>query len=115
MREGFVGGAFQGGRQPGDGAGRLPPGQYLERGFPVLSAGPTPHTPLERWDFSIGGIVKEPKRWTWEELLAFPHETPTVDISCVTKWTTFDTHSEGRSADTLSHPFDYDPNLPPYP
>ncbi len=45
--------------QKSDQSGRLPPGQYLERGFPVLSAGPTPHTPLERWDFSIGGNVKE--------------------------------------------------------
>ena len=28
---------------------RVPPGQYVTDGFPVLSAGPTPHTPLERW------------------------------------------------------------------
>src|SRR5205823_5771541 len=93
---------------------RLPPGQYLERGFPVLSAGPTPHTPLERWDFSIGGTVKEPKRWTWEELLALPHETPTVDISCVTKWTKFDTHWEGVSVETLLQQVDYDPNVARY-
>ena len=39
--------------------GRLPPGQYLERGFPVLSAGPTPRTPLERVDFAIAGEVDE--------------------------------------------------------
>jgi hypothetical protein len=26
---------------------RVPPGQYVTDGFPVLSAGPTPHTPLE--------------------------------------------------------------------
>src|SRR3989441_3849909 len=62
MSEGFISRAFRGRRQKSDVAGRLPPGQYLERGFPVLSAGPTPHTPLERWDFSIGGNVKEPKR-----------------------------------------------------
>jgi VanW like protein len=39
---------------PGD---RVPPGQYVTRDFPVLSAGPTPHTSLEHWDFSIGGEV----------------------------------------------------------
>ena len=61
MSEGFFSRGFRGRRQPSDVAGRLPPGQYLERGFPVLSAGPTPHTPLERWDFSIEGNVKEPK------------------------------------------------------
>ena len=84
---GFISRAFRGRRQQSDVAGRLPPGQYLERGFPVLSAvAATPHTPLERWDFLIEGHVKKPKRWTRQELLAFPHETPTVDISCVTKW-----------------------------
>ena len=34
---------------------RLPPGQHLVGGFPVLSAGPTPHTPLDEWDFQITG------------------------------------------------------------
>jgi hypothetical protein len=32
---------------------RVPPGQYVTDDYPVLSAGPTPHTPLDRWDFSI--------------------------------------------------------------
>jgi hypothetical protein len=32
---------------------RVPPGQYVERGFPVLSAGPTPRTPLDEWSFTI--------------------------------------------------------------
>ena len=37
-----------GGRRDEGVADRLPPGQYLTRDFPVLSAGPTPHTPLDR-------------------------------------------------------------------
>ena len=32
---------------------RLPPGQYLERGFPVLSAGPTPRVSTDTWQFTI--------------------------------------------------------------
>jgi len=32
---------------------KLPPGQYLTTGFPVLSAGPTPHIALEKWEFTI--------------------------------------------------------------
>jgi hypothetical protein len=31
-------------RRPAGEQGKLPPGQYLTQGFPVLSAGPTPHT-----------------------------------------------------------------------
>ena len=83
---------------PGD---RLPPGQYLEHGFPVLSAGPTPHTPLEDWDFAITGAVDGEGRWTWEEFQELPKETPTVDIHCVTTWSKFDTTWEGVSVDAL--------------
>ena len=81
--------------------GRLPPGQYLERGFPVLSAGPTPRTPLEEWTFSITGEVDEERSWTWEEFQALPKETPTVDIHCVTTWSKFDTSWAGVSVDML--------------
>jgi DMSO/TMAO reductase YedYZ molybdopterin-dependent catalytic subunit len=81
--------------------GRLPPGQYLERGFPVLSAGPTPRTPLSDWTFSLVGEVDGERRWTWEEFQALPKETPTVDIHCVTTWSKFDTTWEGVSVDTL--------------
>jgi DMSO/TMAO reductase YedYZ molybdopterin-dependent catalytic subunit len=101
MAEGSISRAFRGRRQSSEVAARLPPGQYLERGFPVLSAGPTPHTPLDRWDFSILGSVTHPKRWTWDELRALPHESVTADIHCVTKWSKLDTHWEGVSVDTL--------------
>jgi DMSO/TMAO reductase YedYZ molybdopterin-dependent catalytic subunit len=80
---------------------RLPPGQYLERGFPVLSAGPTPHTPLDRWDFVITGALSEERRWTWEEFQALPREEITVDIHCVTTWSKLDTQWTGVSVDTL--------------
>ena len=81
--------------------GRLPPGQYLTRDFPVLSAGPTPHTPLERWDFTIAGEVGEPRRWSWEEFRALPAEEVTTDIHCVTKWSKLDTAWQGVRVDTL--------------
>ena len=42
---------FHGRRRDDD--GRLPPGQYLTDDFPVLSAGPTPQVPLDRWAFTI--------------------------------------------------------------
>jgi DMSO/TMAO reductase YedYZ molybdopterin-dependent catalytic subunit len=101
MAEGPVSRAFRGRRQSSEVEARLPPGQYLERGFPVLSAGPTPHTPLDRWDFSIVGSVEQPKRWTWDEFRALPHESVTADIHCVTKWSKLDTHWKGVSVDTL--------------
>ncbi|MEV1002593.1 sulfite oxidase-like oxidoreductase [Nonomuraea sp. NPDC050202] len=80
---------------------RLPPGQYLTQGFPVLSAGPTPHVPLERWEFTIDSETEQVHRWTWPELMALPHETPTVDIHCVTTWSKLGTHWQGVSLDVL--------------
>ncbi len=89
------------GRRPQVDTARLPPGQYLVRDFPTLSAGPTPHTPLAEWTFRVGGAVDRPVSWTGEELLALPAETPTVDIHCVTKWSKLDTMWKGVSLDTL--------------
>jgi DMSO/TMAO reductase YedYZ molybdopterin-dependent catalytic subunit len=80
---------------------RVPPGQYVTRDFPVLSAGPTPHTPLAEWTFEIRGAVDKPVSWTWNELLALPSETPMVDIHCVTMWSKLDTSWRGVSVDTL--------------
>jgi DMSO/TMAO reductase YedYZ molybdopterin-dependent catalytic subunit len=80
---------------------RLPPGQHYEAGFPVLSAGPTPHTPLSDWTFSITGHVAEPRRWTWDELQAMGGEPVRCDIHCVTTWSKLDTEWEGISVDML--------------
>lgn len=97
----FISRGFRGRRQPVDQGNRVPPGQYLVEGFPVLSAGPTPRTNLEQWDFSIVGEIDEPPRWTWDEFRALPSEEITRDIHCVTKWSKLDTTWEGISLDTL--------------
>ena len=92
---------FRGRRQSADTASRLPPGQYETRDFPVLSAGPTPRTPLAAWDFTLRGTDGSSARWTWEEFTALPRQTTTTDIHCVTKWSKFGTVWEGISVDTL--------------
>ncbi len=97
----FVSRGFRGrGRDEGP-PGRVPPGQYVEHGFPVLSAGPTPHTSLDLWDLSIVGEIDEPRGWTWKEFRALATEDATVDIHCVTKWSKLDTRWEGVSLDTI--------------
>jgi len=92
---------FHGRRSEPDVANRLPPGQYLVTDFPVLSAGPTPHTPKESWSFSIEGEIDSPKKWTWDEFTALPSQTITKDIHCVTRWSKLDTRWKGVSVDTL--------------
>ena len=101
MTERFISRGFRARRQQGEFTGRVPPGQYVESGFPVLSAGPTPRTPPDRWNLSIEGKVDRARRWTWSEFHALPREAVTKDIHCVTKWTKLDTHWEGVSVDTL--------------
>jgi len=97
----FIARGFRGRPRDQSAAGRLPPGQYLVRDFPVLSAGPTPRTPPGEWAFTISGEIDQPKRWTWDEFGKLPRETVTKDIHCVTKWSKLDTVWEGVSLDTL--------------
>jgi len=101
MADQFVSRGFTGKRRGADQSSRLPPGQYLTDDFPVLSAGPTPHTPIEKWTFSIDGLVEAPRSWSWDEFAKLPMQTFLVDISCVTKWTHLDMKWEGVSLDTL--------------
>jgi DMSO/TMAO reductase YedYZ molybdopterin-dependent catalytic subunit len=79
----------------------LPPGQYLTYDFPVLSAGPTPRVPLDRWQFTVTNESGTRQTWTWPEFLNLPHEDVTVDIHCVTKWSKLGTTWRGVSLDTL--------------
>jgi DMSO/TMAO reductase YedYZ molybdopterin-dependent catalytic subunit len=80
---------------------RVPPGQYVVEDFPVLSAGPTPRTSLDRWSLTIDGAVDSARTWSWDQLRELPSETFTTDIHCVTKWTKLGTTWTGVSLDTL--------------
>jgi DMSO/TMAO reductase YedYZ molybdopterin-dependent catalytic subunit len=99
---------FVGRRRTPDQGKRVPPGQYVTTDFPVLSAGPTPHTPLDRWTLTVEGLVAAPKSWSWQEFQALPSRDFVVDISCVTKWTHLDMRWHGVSVDTLLESVDLD-------
>src|SRR5919199_6259680 len=74
---------------------RLPPGQSLTDGWPVLHAGSVPDTDLATWDFTVFGEVDEPLRLTWEQFTALPSTEITLDIHCVTRWSRFDASFRG--------------------
>ncbi|SCF14661.1 sulfoxide reductase catalytic subunit YedY [Micromonospora coriariae] len=96
---GIVSPGFQG--RPRTQEPALPPGQYLTEDFPVLSAGPTPRVSLDTWEFVIAAENGTEYRWSWQELMALPQETPMVDIHCVTHWSKLGTTWQGVSLDTL--------------
>ncbi len=104
MADGFVSRGFGGNRRrvPDEVADRIPPGQYLERGFPVLTAGPTPEIDTTAaWSFAIDGMVGAKQRWSWEEFGELPQEDVVCDIHCVTKWSKLDARFRGVSLDIL--------------
>lgn len=101
MTGAFISRGFRGRRLPPEIAARIPPGQHLEEGFPVLSAGPTPITDTRIWDLRVDGEVDTSRTWTWDAFQHLPSESFAVDIHCVTKWSKLDTHWQGVSLDLL--------------
>ena len=58
-----------------DHGGRLPPGQSLTQGFPVLTAGPTPRAlPQAEWQFALKVGPKKVHVWSWDEFQALPQK-----------------------------------------
>jgi DMSO/TMAO reductase YedYZ molybdopterin-dependent catalytic subunit len=76
---------------------RLPLGQHLTKGWPVLDLGNHPDIQLPQWRLSVGGLVAAPLTWTWEEFLAQPQIRSVSDFHCVTTWSTFGNTWEGVS------------------
>ena len=77
-------GFSSGRRPPTDNDARIPPGEYLEQGFPVLSAGPTPRLRTEDWSFTLKYGPRPIKKRNWTEFNALPLTRMTRDIHCVT-------------------------------
>ena len=77
----------------------VPPGQYIEKGFPVLSAGPTPKVDTATWNFTLQYQEEELGKWNWEDFMALPQTDTHTDIHCVTKWSKLDTDWKGVTID----------------
>jgi DMSO/TMAO reductase YedYZ molybdopterin-dependent catalytic subunit len=91
-------------RQPDrEQADRVPPGQYLANGFPVLTYGQTPQVRTEDWQFRIWGLVKE-ARFSWSDFMAMPQSHFTADFHCVTRWSKLDVQWTGiKVLDFMKH------------
>jgi DMSO/TMAO reductase YedYZ molybdopterin-dependent catalytic subunit len=82
---------------------RLPPGQYITDRFPVLHVGQVPTYEEGEWSLTVSGLVGSEFVMTYEELLAMPSITMTVDIHCVTKWSQFDMTWRGVRVRDILH------------
>jgi DMSO/TMAO reductase YedYZ molybdopterin-dependent catalytic subunit len=65
---------------------RIPPGQSRTKKWPVLDASGPPRLDLERWRFSISGLVGKNVEWSWKEFLDLPRRKVFADFHCVTRW-----------------------------
>ncbi len=88
---------LSGDQQEEDRTSRLPAGQRLVTDWPVLDLGLQPDVPLDAWSLSVGGLVKNPLTWSWEDLTAQPLFEDVSDIHCVTTWSRYDNYWEGVS------------------
>lgn len=68
---------------------RVPPGQHLTTGFPVLTYGDTPVLNSADWQLTVWGLAKE-TTFRWTDLMSMPQSTFTADFHCVTSWSKLD-------------------------
>src|SRR5688572_17101953 len=80
---------------------RLPPGQKLTQGFPVLDLGVQPEIPLSEWKLKVDGLVEKPQVLSWEQFHALPQVEDVSDFHCVTTWSRFDCRWGGVAFTTL--------------
>ncbi len=73
-----------------DDPSRVPPGQHLTPGWPVLHVGAVPDLRPDEVTVTVTGRVEERQVLRWEELRALPVTTVTRDLHCVTRWSRLD-------------------------
>jgi DMSO/TMAO reductase YedYZ molybdopterin-dependent catalytic subunit len=86
---------FGGQRYPDEIAKRVPPGQRLVKGWPVLHYGPVPKFDEASWSFEVSGLVEAPFTLSYAELKALGPRKVQADMHCVTGWSTLDNEWEG--------------------
>jgi DMSO/TMAO reductase YedYZ molybdopterin-dependent catalytic subunit len=77
-------------RYPEEIAKRVPPGQRLVKGWPVLHYGPIPTFDESTWDLEVSGAVENPYMLTYSELKGLDPADVQADMHCVTGWSTLD-------------------------
>ncbi len=73
---------------------RVPPGQHLAKGFPVLTYGATPHISRDDWELRVWGLAT-PVTLRWADVMALPIHSFTADFHCVTTWSKLDVQWRG--------------------
>ena len=89
-------------------ADRVPPGQHLAQGFPVLTYGDTPSIAQKDWELKVWGLAK-PITLTWADVQAMPQRHFTADFHCVTTWSKLDVEWTGVTVPDFMQHLEIDP------
>jgi DMSO/TMAO reductase YedYZ molybdopterin-dependent catalytic subunit len=65
---------------------RIPPGQSRTKKWPVLDAAGPPRIDPAKWRLRVGGLVAEPREFSWEEFQELARVRVFSDFHCVTRW-----------------------------
>lgn len=71
-------------------AKRLPDGQHLTKGFPILDLGVRPDLSPANWRLQVWGEVENPVSLTWEQWKQLPRTRQVTDFHCVTTWSKYE-------------------------
>jgi DMSO/TMAO reductase YedYZ molybdopterin-dependent catalytic subunit len=83
--------------------GELPPGQRVQRGWPVTHYGPVPRFKSDRWEFRVFGATADGGKtcWNHQEFSALPYTTVVADFHCVTKFSMLGMEWGGVATETV--------------
>jgi DMSO/TMAO reductase YedYZ molybdopterin-dependent catalytic subunit len=73
---------------------RIPKGQRLTNGFPIMTYGDTPQIQRQDWQFRVWGLATE-KIFSWDDFMSMPQTEFTIDFHCVTTWSKLDVKWKG--------------------
>jgi DMSO/TMAO reductase YedYZ molybdopterin-dependent catalytic subunit len=80
---------------------KLPVGQTVTNGWPVLDLGRLPNVPPSKWELVVDGAVEEQLRLSWKDFMALPQVEDVSDFHCVTTWSKMDVPWEGVQLSTV--------------
>jgi DMSO/TMAO reductase YedYZ molybdopterin-dependent catalytic subunit len=87
---------------------RVPPGQYLTKGFPIMTYGQTPQIDRSQWQLRVWGLASE-KIFTWADVMNLPQHEFTADFHCVTRWSKLDVQWTGVKVSDFMQSIEVDP------
>ena len=74
---------------------RVPPGQHLVEGLPILHFKGVPRIDIAKWRLSITGLVEKQVDLTYDQFMSLPRSEVFCDIHCVTTWSSLGHTWEG--------------------